>query len=188
MAFLIRKFFVCALFLLTVANPQSLYAADNLELAEQEIKAGLLYNFLKYTQWPAASMEKSSSMIVCIFGDDPFGGYLKPMSGRTVNQREITLREVSDIKDTQNCHLLFINADKKELWPELNAFLAGKGILTVSDFSGFVASGGIIQFGRKDNRIHVELNMDAATKAGLTIHERLLKLVTVVRAPSAGNS
>jgi hypothetical protein len=158
--------------------PAQGYAADSLQLAEQEIKAGLLYNFLKYTEWPAGA--DPSSISVCIFGDDPFGGYLDPMAGRTVNQRVITLRNIRDVSEAEGCQLLFVNAAEKTRWPQLQKFLAGKSILSVSDFSGFTAAGGMIEFGHQNNHISASLNIDSVNAAGLRVQERLLRLVTVV--------
>jgi hypothetical protein len=156
-------------------------AEDTLKLGEQQIKAGLLYNFLKYTQWPAASFAQSASVNVCIFGGDPFGGSLKPMEGRSVNQREIAVRQVSEAREIDGCHLLFVNAGQKEHWPALRTYLAGKNILTVSDFDDFSSSGGMIEFGRKDHHITASLNIDAVAAAGLRVEDRLLRLVTVVQ-------
>ncbi len=154
-------------------------AANELRLQEQEIKAGLLYNFLKYTQWPKSSQEK---IIVCLLSGDAFKPYLQPMAGRTVNQREIALSIVNEVADAGRCHLLFISANKEARWPELRNFLAGKPVLTVSDAEGFSGDGGMIEFGRKGNHISVSLHMDTVVVAGLRVQERLLKLVTVVRA------
>lgn len=156
--------------------------AENLELQEQEIKAGLLYNFLKYTEWPVIP----SSMTVCIYGEDPFSGYLQPIAGRSVNQHDISLRTVHTVDGTGTCQLLFVNSDEREHWPELRKFLADKPVLTVSDFDTFAGSGGMIEFGRKNDHISVALNIDAITAAHLRVGERLLKLVTVVHPSSQG--
>ncbi len=177
MAFLTRYLYRAMLWLVLSASAN---AAETLQLHEQEIKAGLLYNFLKYTDWPPAGMEKSSSITVCIFGGDPFEGYLEPMAGRTVNQREIALRTIHKIEDAGACHLLFVNAGEKERWPQLLESLQGKPVLTVSDGGGFADAGGAIEFGRKDNHISVNLNMEAVMAARLHVQDRLLKLVTVV--------
>jgi hypothetical protein len=160
-------------------------AADKLQLAEQEIKAGLLYNFLKYTGWPQTSIGKP--LVVCVFGEDPLGGALQPMATRTVNQRAIALRFMENITGTDNCDLLFINAGNKAVWPELKMLLSGKPVLTVSDFDGFSGSGGMIEFSRKESHIQVLLNMHAVIANGLRVEERLLKLVTVVNpGPGSG--
>lgn len=152
--------------------------ADELTLHEPEIKAGLLYNFLKYTDWPAG--RNQGMLVVCVFGSDPFEGYLKPMGGRTVNQREIALRTIHDAAEAKNCHLLFVNANEKDSWPQLQAALGGSSVLTVSDFDGFASSGGMIEFGHEDNHISANLNIDAVTAASLHVQDRLLRLVKVV--------
>jgi hypothetical protein len=162
--------------------PCKIVWADDLQLYEQQIKAGLLYNFLKYTQWP----EKKTLVTVCVFGDDPFEGYLKPMVGRSVNQREITLRFIHTIEEVDTCDLLYINAKERKQWPTLQKSLVEKSVLTVSDFDGFAASGGMIEFGKKEEHVDASLNIDAITAAHLQVQDRLLKLVTVVHPPKAG--
>lgn len=155
-------------------------AAENIQLYEQKIKAGLLYNFLKYTEWPAEN--HVATLTVCIFGADPMEGYLQPMEGRTVNQRTIALRYVQAPEQARACHLLFVNGEEKDRWLQLQTVLTGKSILTVSDYEGFINDGGMIEFGRTDNHIDVAINMDAVNAAKLRVHERLLKLATVVSA------
>jgi len=161
--------------------PVTAHATENLQLHEQQIKAGLLYNFLKYTDWPQGSVS-DSSIAVCIFGNDPFEGYLQPMAGRIVNRRQITIRIIHTIENAGSCHLLFINADEKSSWPQLLESLKGKSVLTVSDFDGFADSGGMIEFGKKGDHINVNLNMEAVTAARLRVQDRLLRLVTVVHS------
>lgn len=170
---------MAALFLLLSLFPFPIMSGDNLNLAEQEIKVGLIYNFLKYTQWPESDSAQDN-IVVCLFDGNPLKEYLQPMKGRTVNQKGITLRIVHDIGDSERCHLLFVGADDKKLWSELRNFLAGKHILTVSDFTGFSDAGGMIEFGHKDNHISVSLNIDVLMEAGLRVQDRLLKLVTIV--------
>ncbi len=160
-------------------------AAESLQMAEHKIKAGLIYNLLKYVDWPQKSAAASASTAtVCVFGDDPFDGSLEPMIGRTVNQRRIALRRIDEIHDTQHCDLLFVNASERQRWTQLAAFLAGKSVLTVSDFEEFAGSGGMVEFGRKDQQIDVSIDMEAVTAAGLHVQDRLLKLAHVVAAAS----
>lgn len=153
--------------------------AQDLRLEEQEIKAGLLYNFLKYTDWPPDTFS-GSSITVCVFGGDPFDGHLQPMAGRTVNQREIAVRMLRTMSGANGCQLLFVASDERGRWPEIHASLKGKSILTVSDYAGFAQDGGMIEFGHRNNHISAELNMDAASSVRLRIEERMLRLVTVV--------
>lgn len=156
--------------------PLSVSAREPLELYEQKIKAGLLYNFLKYTEWPENHVEE---MKVCLFGEDVLEAELQPMAERTVQQRPITLKNATTIEEVKDCQLVYVGKKGRRSWPALRQALRGQSILTVSDIQGFNEAGGMVVFGRKDDRIHVEINLDAVEKAHLRVGERLLKLASI---------
>ena len=156
-------------------------AQENLRLAEYAIKVGLLYNFLHYTEWPDGA-QASAGYTVCVYGEDPFGGRLALMAERTVNRHAITVAQVSDTTAARECSLVFVNAAEREQWPRLRAALASGGVLTVSDFDGFVAAGGMIEFTRVRDRIGVRINTHAVSAAGLSVGDRMLRLADLSRA------
>jgi hypothetical protein len=170
-----------ALLVLGVSAPATATAQNNLRLVEQDIKAGLLYNFLRYTDW-GTSLNRSNRIVVCTFGPDAFDGRLNRMAGRTVNQRTIEVRAARTSAELNTCALVFINADSRAEWPALRAQLAGRSILTVSDFDGFTRSGGMIEFTRINSRVGVRVNVGAVEAADLAVQDRLLRLATVVDA------
>ena len=166
---------------MTMTMSVAALAEGNLQLFEQEIEAGLLYNFLKYTQWPAAhDAGASDNVVVCLFGGDPFAGHLQPMAGRTVNRHRIEIRTVNRPEDMDACSLLYIDAGRKSDWPQLARSLAEKEILTVGDFDAFAQSGGMIEFTKIEDRIGVKINIDAVIAAHLTVQDRLLRLASLV--------
>jgi hypothetical protein len=168
--------------LLLLLAPAAARAQENLQLVEQEIKAGLLYNFLKYTAWPQdRAPAPNAPIIVCLLGGDPFAGRLQPMAGRTVNQRTIQLRNLQMVEDAEPCSLLFVHADEKPQWGQLSLSLAARPMLTVSDFPGFADAGGMIEFTRAGNRIGVKINAGAVAAAHLQVEDRLLRLANPVR-------
>ena len=170
---------VAALFAFAASAPAT--AQNNVRLVEQDIKAGLLYNFLRYTDW-GASQSRSNRIVVCTFGADAFDGRLARMAGRTVNQRTIEVRAARTSAELGSCALVFFNADLRSEWPALRTQLAGRSILTVSDFDGFTRSGGMIEFTRINSRVGVRVNVAAVEAADLTVQDRLLRLATVVDA------
>ncbi len=151
-------------------------AQDSVRLAEQDIKAGLLYNFLRYTEWPQAR----EAVVVCVYGRDPFSGRLTPMSGRTVNQQPIRIRFIDAQSEIDGCSMLFVNAEERADWPGLRTYLARRNVLTVSDYEGFARTGGMIEFTRANNRVGVRVNPGAAQAANLVIQDRLLRLASIV--------
>jgi hypothetical protein len=154
-------------------------AEGSLQLFEQEIEAGLLYNFIKYTQWPPDRTAAMGDVVVCLIGPDPFHGHLQSMAGRTVNRRAIEIRSVNS-QQLDGCWLLYIHADEQSDWPSLQKKVAGKEVLTVANFASFAASGGMIEFTRIDDRIGVKINIDAVAAAHLAVQSRLLRLADTV--------
>lgn len=172
-----------ALALIVMAVALSLPAAaqnSSLRLAENDIKAGLLYNFLRYTHWPTET-RNAQPAVVCIYGSDPFSGRLTPMAGRTVNQRSIEVRSVRTYGEMNSCSLLVVNAAERTRWPQMRAYLSERDVLTVSDYDGFARAGGMIEFTRTNNRIGVRVNTGAIERADLIVQERILRLASAVR-------
>lgn len=156
-------------------------SGEGLQLHEREIKAGLLYNFLKYTDFPDSALH-GPTISLCLFGGDPFGGYLDNTRGLTVHQKPIAVRTISSAAEAQGCHLVFVNSSARGQWGALASALADRGVLTVSDFDGFVREGGMIEFNRSGDHVSAVLNMDALAAARLQVENRMLRLVTVVHA------
>jgi hypothetical protein len=178
MALVIRLGAVLVMLFVTVCMWTGVAQANEpIQLAEQKIKAGLLYNFLKYTQWPAPI---PPGVVVCLLGGDPFDGALTPMAGRTVNERAIAVRAIGDVGQADDCAMLIVHANGKDSWPAWRAMLSKRPVLTVSDFDGFATQGGMIEFARAENRICVKINLGAVNAVRLRVEERLLKLATVV--------
>jgi hypothetical protein len=156
--------------------------AKPVRLYEQKIKAGLLYNFLKYTTWPESSLpQDKKNLRVCLFGGDPFDGYLYPLEGRTAQKHTITIQQIDTIPAAENCHLVFIHKRERAELPQILAALGKHAILTISDITEFAEKGGMVEFATQgDQRIHLYLNKDSIQRSGLSVQDRLLKLTELV--------
>jgi hypothetical protein len=174
---------VCVIWACLLFGLDTAAAQDSRRLAEQDIKAGLLYNFLRYTEWPDAAQGRAT-IDVCLYGGDAFEGGLAPMFGRTVNQRVIAVRTVTMGAELDTCALVFVNGRERAAWPRLRAELSRRSILTVSDYEGFARAGGMLEFTRVQSRVGVAVNIEAANAAHLRIQDRLLRLATMVSSES----
>jgi hypothetical protein len=153
--------------------------AEDLQLQEREIQAGLLYNFLKYTNWPENKLS-GDNLTLCIIGSDPFHGRLNSLSNRTVNRHAIVIKQLRTASDAAGCHLAVVGGTEGSLWKEINAVATHHNILTASTESGFSRNGGMIEFGRNGSKISVKLNITNVKQAKLDVAGRMLKLVTLV--------
>jgi hypothetical protein len=69
--------------------------------------------------------------------------------------------------------LLYINENDKSKITEVLNFVRNKNILTIGDHSEFSNMGGMITFKKKNNKIKLQANPEAA---GLTLSSKLLQV------------
>lgn len=156
------------------------YADENvqpLQLYEDKIKAALIYDFLKYTNWSANILAKSHDNIqLCLLGDGTFDSDLYLLKGRMVQQYNIIIVPAKSIAETGDCSLIFIHRDQEDILPQLLQHINGKQILTISDIDQFTSQGGMVEIHKQNNHIEFYINRRALDQAGLSIQNRLLKL------------
>ncbi len=148
---------------------------------EYLIKAAFLYNFAKFTEWPAGTFPDSAAPLdVCVFGEDPFGGALESIAGRTIRGRRIAVHRVTSSEAAAACHLLFISASEATRLAGILESLRGRPVLTIAEMPGFTRSGGIINLKTNpDDRIRFEINAGTAKRAGLRLSSKLLNLAEI---------
>lgn len=152
-----------------------------LQLYEQKIKAGLVYNLLKYTAWPKESaLNINGKLEICLLGEDPFDGYLAPLEGRTAQQVPIAISHIKNISEAVQCSVVIIHRNQSQNLPELLLTLKGKNILTVSDIEQFAQQGGMVELTKEGEKISLHINKNAVTHAGLNIQDPMLRLAKIV--------
>lgn len=157
-------------------------AADPGTATEYELKAAFLYNFVRFVEWPVSGPgAPDDSIVVCVLGDDPFGPLLdQTIAGKAVRDRRLVARRIASAADATGCHILFISASEKERLGRILRTLGERSVLTVADSERFAESGGMINFRLDASRIRLEINPEAARRAGLRISSQLLKLADIV--------
>lgn len=152
---------------------------------EYKIKAVFLFNFTQFVDWsPAAFASPGSPFVIGILGNDPFGAALdETVQNEKVNGHPIIVQRFRDTRELRPCHILFINPeDADQMRDEISVL--GKNTLTVSDAGGFLRAGGMIRFFTQDNKIHLQINPDAAKAADLFISSKLLRVSDIYDAKS----
>lgn len=163
---------------------------DASDSSEYLIKAGFIFNFAKFVEWPTAAFPASDSPIVIgILGTDPFGTIIDQIvQDKKIGARGFVVKRLrwgTDLKDLKDCKILFVGASEKAHVDELVQIVKGLPILTVGETPGFAEHGGVIRFVLEDNRVRFEVNVEAAHQADLTISSRLLTLARIIQPVSA---
>jgi len=161
---------------------------------EYEIKAGFLYNFALYTTWVEGAFDDREEgdvlapLVIAVVGKDPFKRHLDEVARHEVKDRAIRLRRFADLEafgeafdeDIFRCHMLFAGRTLEGDVEKLVELLEEEPVFTVSDLYDFTRRGGVARFLVESGNVKIEINTDAARRAGLQISSQLLKLVTIV--------
>jgi hypothetical protein len=145
-------------------------------LSEDAVKAGFVFNFLKFTQWPPARDPHPLSLRICTTAARALDGQMALLQGRTLGERVIEVRSQVGPDQWRSCGLLFVSAaDADRVQTALSA-LAQVPVLTVSDQPGFAPAGGMIGLRTEGGRVRFDVNLAAAQRAGLAFNAQMLTL------------
>ena len=149
---------------------------------EYQIKAAFLYKFARYVEWPARTFASpTDTLVISVLGKDPFQDTLDRVAkGKTVRGRPIRIGRARDLNEVESAHILFVSESKRRQLGSILERIGRRPLLTVSDTKSFARDGGIIGFGTRDERISLDINVEAARRAGLRVSSRLLKIANVI--------
>jgi hypothetical protein len=169
---------VCGLFLASSAKS----LPENEGSVEYPVKLAFLYNFTKFVDWPRDSFRSPTApIIICIVGDDPFSPNSESeLRTRTAGGHPIEVRTLRPTDILNVCQVAFVPFTAEEQATSIVRELKGSSTLTVGESVGFAALGGIINFTVEGNKLHFEVNVLAADRAGLKISANMLALARIV--------
>ncbi len=161
-----------------VAIPRS-FSQD---IEENEVKAALIFKFPVYVQWPDSAInDKTGNFECCVLGKDQVSSLLGQFNGEKIMEQTIRIRQLSNTRELDHCHMLFISSPEKKNLQTIFKAIKGKPILTIGHMKKFAKNGGIINFIRQKDSVRFEINPKAAEQAGLEISSKLLKLAKIVK-------
>jgi hypothetical protein len=100
----------------------------------------------------------------------------------------VSIKRVKVSDDLRRCNLLFISAAEERRTPEILAGLKKTNTLTVSEIPGFAQAGGMINFSIQENKVKLELNLDATSRAGLKVNSKLIAVSRLVSRTSVAEA
>jgi len=178
---------LCIAFGLSLSTP----AAFSADFASHEIKAVFLFNFANFVHWPdEAFAEESSPFIFCASNaQSPTVKTLREViKGESLNRHKLLIKTPFNQADISSCHILFLEeTDITEYQSQLPVISSGT-VLTVSDTSRFVGSGGLIELVQNKTRIQPTINTGQLERSRLKISSTLLRLAKIYRSPAIGGT
>lgn len=160
---------------------------------EKTVRAVYLLNFIRFTEWPSASLPEGAPYVVGVAGNRALEEELLALADKQrVRDRKVRVVRVNHARDVEGCHLLYIEAAPRqgeESAPgadELLPSVRGRPVLTVSDSPDFLKRGGAINlYVAEEAKLRFAITPSNARGAGLTLSSRLLALAKIVE-PEGG--
>jgi hypothetical protein len=166
----------------SLAVNSSAFVADE-GASATALRAAFMYNFAKFTEWPANLIPSDQPIVFCVTDDAPMAVALEQIvKGRAVGGHALAVRRVGLDRGVRACHLLYVSGLDAKRTSELLGTVEHLPVLTVGDFERFAQMGGVASFFVEDGKMRFAINIDSAQRAGLRVSSKLLMLARIVRS------
>ncbi|MEL6476540.1 MAG: YfiR family protein [Pseudomonadota bacterium] len=141
---------------------------------QDDIKAAFIFNFARFTTWPNDSFgEHPNEIRVCFHEGHHLTDSLTTIDGKQVGERVIRLvRQPAGASLQQGCNIAVLSHSQ----PATPA----RGVLTVSDSTGFIENGGSIGLLQVGRQVRFQINQQSIRQAELQMSSKLMRLATRV--------
>jgi YfiR/HmsC-like len=168
--------------------PPVAQAADASTALEYKVKAGYLFNFARFIEWPAGCLPTTNSPFVIGVLD---GGEAAPvleqmLAGKNVNGHPMQVRSFSAGSAPKDVHILLVTRAAGKTPEEIRDTLAAAPTLVVGETEQFAERGGSFGFVREADSIRLTLCLEHAVAARLKVSAKLASVARPVK-PSRGH-
>lgn len=144
-----------------------------------ELHSMLIFNFIKYIEWPANS--KSGEFIIAVYGDNNVYEQLNKLyGGKSIKGQSVKIISAKDEADLKNVHLIYLADNKSNNFDEVLSGSTGKPTLLITDKNGLGEKGANINFKTVDGKLKFEINESAFDKNSLKVSSQLVTMAIVI--------
>lgn len=147
------------------------------EVTAPALKAAFIYNFAKFTEWPADVAPGAGPFTMCVLGDPAVGEALeRAVKARMVGGHNIAVSNLPTAGSQGGCHILYVAGVPVRQAAQLIAEVRDVPVLTISDLEGFTEFGGIVQLFFEHGQLRFGIDYESAKRARLQISSSLFAL------------
>ncbi|WLQ17131.1 YfiR family protein [Hahella aquimaris] len=158
-----------------LAFSAAVFAAD----VEYQIKASYLYNFMQFVSFPQESLVHDGQIKVCIVGVNRFGDALDEVNGAKAPQGTVVVSSLGRYRPNlpiYGCNVLFLSSSEERETERILKLVDVREVLTISEYSPFIAYGGLIELYQKDDSIRFRVNASLVTETNFKVAAQLVQL------------
>ena len=159
-------------------------AADSGSALEYKVKAGYLYNFARFVEWPASAFPSPSSpfIIGVIDGGEALPVLEKLFAGKEVAGHPVQVKAIPASTPMNDAHILLVTRAGGKTPEEIRTALGSAPTLLVGETDQFAERGGSIAFVHEDDSVRLTLCLEHAADSGLKISAKLSSVAKSVKA------
>lgn len=149
---------------------------------EYLLKSAFLFNFAKFVEWPDGTFATNSTpLTMCVLGHDPFGSNLDTIANKTIKGRTLTIKRLRSVDGIKDCQLLYVSPNQLTQTTEIVRALQKAPVLTICDVDDCAEAGIMLNMRMVENRVQLDMNLDAVQRTPLKVSSQLIKLTRIVK-------
>lgn len=149
------------------------------ERSIEDIHSMMVFNFIKYVQWPNA--DQSGEFIIGVVGNDEVYKKLSAWyAGKPNGSKTYVIKKFVSAADITECQVVYLDKSKSGEFDAVNQKVKGKSTLVVTNKSGLGAKGSCINFKTVDDKLKFELNKSAIEASNLKVSGSLTSMAILI--------
>jgi len=146
---------------------------------DHELHSMMIYNFLKYVQWPGEL--NTGDFVIGVIGDDEVYNTLNTWyDNKNRGDKQLTVKKFGSVADITTCQLLYVGDGAAGDFEAIQSKVRGTPTLTVTDKNGLGKKGSCINFKVVNNRLKFELNKSSVETNQLKVSSQLSSMAILI--------
>lgn len=167
-----------ALFVL-IGSLAAFSAQAQTEKPIHEIHAAMIFNFLKYIQWPDEGA--GGEFVVGVIGEDDVFNTLKGYyDGKPKGSKKYAIKKISDPSEAASCSVVYIGKSRSKDFDNIKNATSGKPVLTITDSFNLGKKGSCINLKVIDGKLKFEINQASVSSASLKVSGQLTSMAIMI--------
>lgn len=144
-----------------------------------EVYSMMVFNFVKYVQWPTS--DDSKEFVIGVVGNNEMYNTLNSWyAGKAKGNKVFVIKKFKNADEVSDCQVLFIDRSKSNEFDVINNKVHGKGTLVVTDRNGLGSKGSCINFKTVDEKLRFEINQHAIETSNLKVASSLTSMAILI--------
>lgn len=140
-----------------------------------EIHSMLMFNFVKYIEWPSAS-QKGEFTITVVGDKDVYSTLTNFYANRDAKGQPVKITFANSAAEVSNAHIVYLADEKSGEFDAIQSKVSGKPTLLITDKSGLGKKGSCINFKEVGGKLKFEINQSSFSANNLKISSQLASM------------